>query len=55
MRIRANRWLLAVASLISLPPVIAQEPSGGQPDWLSQAKIAAQLEGISVGEAVRRA
>lgn len=32
----------------------AQSP-GGEPDWLSQAKIVAQMEGISVGEAVRRA
>lgn len=51
----ANRWLLAFASLFISSSVVAQEPSGGQPDWLSQAKIAAQLEGISVGEAVRRA
>lgn len=33
----------------------AQNDGGGQPDWLSQAKIAAEMEGISVGEAVRRA
>lgn len=32
----------------------AQE-GGGQPDWLSQAKIVAEIEGVSVGEAVRRA
>jgi hypothetical protein len=49
------KWLLALAGLIIGSPAASQETSGGQPDWLSQAKIAAQLEGISVGEAVRRA
>lgn len=28
---------------------------GGQPEWIEQAKIVAQNNGISVGEAVRRA
>lgn len=49
------QWLLALTGLIICSPVSGQETPAGPPDWLSQAKIAAQLEGVSVGEAVRRA
>ena len=54
MRNRAL-WLLAIASVVVCWPLAAQQTTGGTPDWLSQAKIAAQLEGVTVGEAVRRA
>lgn len=48
--------LIALAfGLSSIASAQSSEQSGGQPDWLSQAKIVAQMEGISVGEAVRRA
>ena len=33
----------------------AQQGNGGQPDWIEQAKIVAEMDGVSVGEAVRRA
>jgi hypothetical protein len=43
-------------ALLSLPTVAhTQAAPANQPDWLSQAKIVAQMEGTSVGEAVRRA
>lgn len=45
---------MLAASPLSTTPAVAQE-TGVQPDWLSQAKIAADLEGITIGEAVRRA
>lgn len=47
--------LIALAGL-GINPVeqaVAQDP-GGQPDWIEQAKILAQMEGTSVGEQVRR-
>jgi hypothetical protein len=43
----------AVAQTNSRTPASAQE-NGGQPDWLEQARILAQMEGTSVGEQVRR-
>lgn len=55
MRKITEHTLALLASVFILSPALAQETSGGQPDWLSQAQIAAQMEGVSVGEAVRRA
>jgi hypothetical protein len=53
MRKATGRALALFASAFLSSPALAQE--SGQPDWLSQAQIAAQMEGVSVGEAVRRA
>ena len=48
-------WLFGLTLSTAIAgSALAQSP-GGQPDWLSQAKIVAEMEGISVGEAVRRA
>ena len=46
----------ALAGIFGLiaAPAFAQSGSTGQPDWVSQAKIVAEMEGISVGEAIRR-
>lgn len=43
----------AVAQTDPPSPASAQE-NGGQPDWIEQARILAQMEGTSVGEQVRR-
>lgn len=51
---RSERFLALFALAISWPAA-AQQPPADNPDWLSQARIAAQMEGVSVGEAVRRA
>lgn len=45
--------LTALFAAISAP-AFAQGANSGQPDWVSQAKIVAEAEGISVGEAIRR-
>lgn len=52
------RAYVALAMLTALPlsitPAVAQE-AGAQPDWIEQARMVAQMQGITVGEAVRRA
>ena len=50
------KMLVLIPLFLSLPAaVMAQgKDTGGQPDWVEQAKIVAQMEGISVGEAIRR-
>lgn len=45
--------LVGLATSIAAPG-FAQENDGGQLDWLSQARIVAEMEGIPLGEAVRR-
>lgn len=45
---------LLTASTATSGIAIAQA-GAGQPDWIEQAKIVAQMQGITVGEAVRRA
>lgn len=45
---------LLLAAVASSPAAVAQTPQGSPPDWLSQAKIIAEMQGITVGEAVRR-
>ncbi len=45
---------VATILLVSVTAANAQDV-GGQPEWIEQAKIVAQADGISVGEAVRRA
>lgn len=51
------RALIGIAFVVSASSVVAQTSNqrGGEPDWLSQARIIAEMEGITVGEAVRRA
>lgn len=47
--------ILAVTTVVALAtPAKAQDP-GGQPDWIEQARLVAVKDGITVGEAVRRA
>jgi hypothetical protein len=54
MDTRTGLLLSIFGSFFTSLGVSAQQPTGDNPEWLSQARIAAQLEGISVGEAVRR-
>ena len=49
------RRLFLLTILASAPAAGQPRDQGGQPDWIEQAKIVAQMEGVSVGEAVRRA
>lgn len=53
------RKVFALAALLMASTAISQpsfaQDDGGQPDWIDQAKIVATMQGISVGEAVRRA
>ncbi|WP_265530535.1 hypothetical protein [Sphingomicrobium marinum] len=53
----SSKFFLVLFGVTAGCAATAQEanPSGGMPDWVSQAKIVAEMEGISVGEAVRRA
>jgi hypothetical protein len=47
---------LLLACSVGVSPTFAQKPDdAGPPDWLEQAKIVAQMDGVSVGEAIRRA
>lgn len=55
MRIVTPLLGLAVTLLSQGASAQPEASTSGQPDWLSQAKIVAQLEGVTVGEAVRRA
>lgn len=51
-----SRALLCTAvALSSAASSQTQQAGEATPDWLSQAKIAADMEGITIGEAVRRA
>jgi hypothetical protein len=53
---RKSFFLIAAAlAVFGLNAAQAQHPPTDNPDWLSQAKIVAEAQGISVGEAVRRA
>lgn len=47
--------LFVAAALGAVTAAAVAQTSGNQPDWLDQAKIVAQMQGVSVGEAVRRA
>lgn len=47
--------LIVFTLAITLAGTANAQATAGEPDWLSQAKIVAQMEGVSVGEAVRRA
>lgn len=49
-----TRALAASIAALFVETQTTSQAAAQQPDWLSQAKIVAQLEGISVGEAVRR-
>jgi streptogrisin C len=53
------RRVLALAALLiesaAVPFPAAAQTDASQPDWLEQAKIVAKMQGITVGEAVRRA
>lgn len=47
--------LITVSSIaLTAGPATAQQNEVGQPEWVEQARIVAQMYGISVGEAVRR-
>lgn len=46
-------FLIAPTAILKTAPGLAQD-TGGQPDWLPQARIIANDEGITLGEAVRR-
>src|SRR4051794_27244768 len=45
---------LLTASTATSGTAVAQ-PDTSQPDWIEQARIVARMQGITVGEAVRRA
>ena len=46
---------IILALLATAAQASAQSSDGtGQPDWVEQAKLVAQMEGVSVGEAIRR-
>lgn len=51
------RHVFALAALLttSAAGTAVAQPNNSQPDWIEQAKIVAQMQGITVGEAVRRA
>lgn len=49
-----RRALLLAAAIGILSTAANGQSEGGQPDWIEQAKIVAQMQGITVGEAVRR-
>lgn len=56
MRLTVTSVALALVCLVGAAPAFSQKPDdAGPPDWLEQAKIVAQMDGVSVGEAVRRA
>ena len=46
--------LVALCSILPTAGMAQANDAGGQPDWVEQAKIVAQMDGISVGEAIRR-
>lgn len=46
---------LLTASTATSGTAIAQPANSSQPEWIEQAKIVARMQGITVGEAVRRA
>lgn len=50
------RKLFLAAFALSMPAVVGAQnaPAEKQPDWIEQAKIVAEMDGVSVGEAVRR-
>lgn len=54
MRCLSHRPVVSIAAILLTSAANAQDV-GGQPEWIAQAKIVAQSDGISVGEAVRRA
>ena len=46
---------IILALLATAAQASAQSSDGsGQPDWVEQAKLVAQMEGVSIGEAIRR-
>lgn len=47
--------LLVAAAFGTATAAAAVQDTGGQPDWIEQARLVAAKEGITVGEAVRRA
>lgn len=46
--------LLVAAAFGTVTVAAGAQDQGGQPDWIEQARILAQMEGTSVGEQVRR-
>jgi hypothetical protein len=52
MRFFVTSMALSLIAVAATSTASAQ--AGSQPDWVSQAKIVAQMEGISVGEAIKR-